>query len=83
MDENLPIFLVKSKQGRYGKKLLREAEKVRNLPMSVKCYTKEGLRKMGIGAKTASNMDKLMNESAFWTPPHNKLDSLYLKLSHE
>ena len=72
---------MKSKQGRYGKQLLREAEKGRNLPMLVKCYTKEGLGKMGIEAETASNMDMLVNERRFWTPHHKKLDSLHLTLS--
>ena len=79
---NFPLFLIKSKQGRYEKQLLREAKKVSKLPMSVKCYTTEGLQKIGIRAKTATNMDKLVRDDTFWCPPHTKSDALYLTLNY-
>ena len=78
--ENKKYFSVRSNQERYGRQLIKEAEKVRDLPMKISCYTNEGLLKLGLGQKTVEILEDLIDETKYWEAPKNQRNSLFLTL---
>ena len=62
---NKKYYSVRSNQERYSRQLMKETEKVRDLPMKISCYTQEALLKLGLGPKTVEICDNLIDKTKY------------------